>query len=122
MMPLASQSDTNKTMKKSNINFSVELDENNIPEKIQWDATDKGSPGMDETKAISLSLWDPAQKNTMRIDLWTKEMPVEEMKRFHVDCLGGLAQNILNSTGDEFMATQTSALAEKLVEYLKKQP
>ncbi len=90
-------------MKTSEINFRVELDNNNIPEKIWWDATEKPDPGLSETKAISISLWDHVQKNTMRIDLWSKEMPVEEMKRFYIDCLGGLAQSILSSTGDEQM-------------------
>ena len=92
-----------------------------MPEKILWEATDKETPGAEETKSISLSLWDPNQKNTMRIDLWTKDMPIDEMKRFYIDCLGGLAQSVLNSTGDEFMAQETHALTEKLAEYLKKQ-
>ncbi len=108
-------------MKKSTINFTIELDNENVPEKILWEATDKETQGAEETKSISLSLWDPNQKNTMRIDLWTKDMPIEEMKRFYIDSLGGLAQSILNSTGDKFMAEETHALTEKLVEYLKKQ-
>ena len=107
-------------MTKSEIKFTIDLDDNNIPEKISWGATDQGTKIM-ETKAISLSLWDPSQENTMRIDLWTKEMPVEEMKRFTVDCLGGLAQTVLNSTADEFMASEINALCEKLVEHIKKE-
>ncbi|MCA4894282.1 MAG: gliding motility protein GldC [Cytophagales bacterium] len=101
-------------MKTSEINFKVELDNNNIPEKIWWDATEKPDPGLSETKAISISLWDHVQKNTMRIDLWSKEMPVEEMKRFYIDCLGGLAQSILSSTGDEQMCGEINALCERL--------
>ena len=106
-------------MKKSTINFVVELDQNNIPEKIMWEATDKPDPNMSETKAISLALWDERQKNTLRIDLWTKDMPVMEMKRFYIDCLGGLAQSMLNSTGDEHMSNETNALCEKLVKHLQ---
>lgn len=107
-------------MKKSTINFTVELDQNNIPEKIFWDATDKPDPGLSETKSISVALWDHIQKNTLRIDLWAKDMPVEEMKRFHIECLGGIAQSILSSTKDEFMSSEINALCERLVEYLKK--
>jgi gliding motility-associated protein GldC len=55
----------------------------------------------------------------MRIDLWSKDMPVEEMNRFHIDCIGGLAQSILTSTGDEFMASEINALCERLVIHLK---
>jgi len=91
-------------MKKSTINFTIQLDQNNVPEKILWDATDKPEAGLTETKSISINLWDHIQKNTLRIDLWAKDMPVDEMKRFYIDCLGGLAQSMLSSTGDEVMA------------------
>jgi gliding motility-associated protein GldC len=106
-------------MKKSEINFSIELDNNNVPEKIQWDATDKPDPGLSDTKAISVALWDHKQKNTLRIDLWTKDMPVNEMKRFYIECLGGIAQSSLSATGDEFMASEINALCDRLVEHVR---
>lgn len=108
-------------MKKSDINFTIELDDSNVPEKISWNATEKPDGNLSETKAITVSLWDHEQLNTMRIDLWTKEMPVDQMKRFYVDCLGGMAQTILSSTGDEFMANQMNDLCEKLAQYLIKE-
>lgn len=106
-------------MRKSKIEFTIELDAQNIPEKIQWDATDKPDDGISETKAISIALWDQSQKNTMRIDLWTKEMPVDEMKRFYIDCIGGLAQSALTATGDEYLASEMNALCEKLVKHVQ---
>jgi gliding motility-associated protein GldC len=108
-------------MKKSTINFTIHLDQNNVPDKIFWDATDKPEAGLTETKAISIALWDHIQKNTLRIDLWAKDMPVDEMKRFYIDCLGALAQSMLSSTGDEVMANETNALCERLVEHLRKE-
>ncbi|SKC56107.1 gliding motility protein GldC [Ohtaekwangia koreensis] len=106
-------------MKKSTINFSVELDQNNIPDKILWDATDKPDPGVSETKSMSVALWDHKHKNTLRIDLWTKDMPVNEMKRFYVDCIGGLAQSALTATGDEYIASEINALCDRLVKHLQ---
>lgn len=106
-------------MKKSSIQFNIELDSNNVPDRILWDATDKPDPGLAETKAISVALWDHKQKNTLRIDLWTKDMPVLEMKRFYVDCLGGLAQSALTATGDEVIANEINALCEKLVKHIQ---
>jgi gliding motility-associated protein GldC len=108
-------------MRKTTINFTVELDQNNIPEKILWEASDKPDATPTETKSISVSLWDQAQKNTLRIDLWTKDMPVDEMKRFYVDCLGGLGQSLLSATGDEFMANEMHALCDRLVAHLREQ-
>lgn len=109
-------------MKKSEINFTIDLDANNIPQKIQWNASDKPDAAPSETKSISISLWDEKQKNTLRIDLWTNDMPVNEMKRFYIDCLGGLAQSMLSSTGDEYMAGETNALCEKLVQHMINNP
>jgi gliding motility-associated protein GldC len=106
-------------MKKSNISFTIELDQNNVPEKILWDATEKPDPGLTETKSISIALWDHTQKNTLRIDLWAKDMPVEDMKRFHIECLGGVAQSILSATGDDFMANEINALCERLVKHVQ---
>ena len=106
-------------MKKSTIHFTVELDEKNVPERILWDATDKPEPGASETKAISVSLWDHSQKNTLRIDLWSKDMPVDEMKRFYIDCIGGLAQSALTATGDEHIANEINSLCDRLVLHLK---
>ena len=107
-------------MKKSNINFEIELDENSVPEKINWNATD-ATDGTQETKSISISLWDHEERNSMRIDLWTKDMPVTDMKRFYIDCLGGMAQSVLNATGDEFMAQEMNDLCEKMVAHVEKE-
>ncbi len=106
-------------MKTSTIHFTIQLDSSNTPEKIEWDATDKPDAGFSETKAISVALWDPTQKNTMRIDLWTKDMPVEEMKRFYIDCIGGLSQSVLSSTGDEHMAAEMDAVCDRLAKYVR---
>ena len=108
-------------MKKSDINISVELDDQNVPEKIFWEADDMETGGKKESKSMSLSLWDHGTKNTLRIDLWSKDMPVEEMKRFYIDCIGGMAQSILNSTGDEYMSSELNAVCDKFVEHLKKE-
>jgi gliding motility-associated protein GldC len=108
-------------MKKSTIQFSVELDQNNVPERILWDATDKPEDTASETKSISVSLWDSQQKNTMRIDLWTKDMPVDEMKRFYIECVGGIAQSVLSATGDERMAQEINALCDRLVELVRQE-
>lgn len=108
-------------MRESEIKFRIVLDDKSIPEKIYWDATDKEVKGEEETKSMSVNIWDHVNKNTMRIDLWNKEMPVDEMKRFYVDCLGGLAQSMLNSTGDEYMATAMNRLCDKFVKHLEEE-
>ncbi len=102
-------------MKKSEIKFQVELDDKSLPKAITWDASDKEGEGMESTKSISLNVWDNLNHSTLRIDLWTEEMSVVEMKRFYIDILGGMAQTILNSTGDEYMAEEIKELCDRLV-------
>ena len=109
------------TMKKSNINFVVGLDAQNIPDKITWEATDQTTDGPSDTRAISLSIWDHHEKNTLRIDLWTKEMTVEEMKQFCITAIGGLAQTVLNATGDTVMAEEMDQLCNRLVKHVEKE-
>jgi len=69
-------------MKKAEIKLQVELDENNVPENIMWSSTDGNNAEELPAKAMFLALWDSHYKNSMRIDLWTKDMPYDEMKRF----------------------------------------
>jgi gliding motility-associated protein GldC len=70
--------------KVSQIKFLVELDENKIPQKIFWQADDAGFNGFKEAKSMLLSLWDKTELTTLGMDLWTKEMTIEEMNiHFH---------------------------------------
>lgn len=108
-------------MKKSRIHFEVELDDQNVPDKIYWDATDKEDDGINQTRSISISVWDHFQHNTLRIDLWTKEMSVDDQKRFYIDCIGGLAQSMLTATGDEYMAKEMNDLCAKFIDHVQKE-
>ncbi|MEQ9286310.1 MAG: gliding motility protein GldC [Cyclobacteriaceae bacterium] len=108
-------------MKKSNINIEVTLDENSVPQKIQWQADDHPGEDLMESRAVSISIWDPAQHDSLSLDLWTKDMNVDDMKRFYINMFGAASNTILNSTGDEFMAQEVKDLCEKLVEYLRNQ-
>ena len=77
----------------SEIKFEIELDSNRVQEKLFWTAED-GGIAKEEAKAIMLSIWDSKAKETMRIDLWTKDMPVYEMK---IDKKVGEAQRCANA-------------------------
>ncbi|MCC5946753.1 MAG: gliding motility protein GldC [Bernardetiaceae bacterium] len=108
-------------MKQSEIRFSIELDKEKVPEKIFWNATENPSGGLEETQAIAVSVWDPQNQQTLRIDLWTKQMDVIAMKHFSIDTIGGLAKTILSATDDEFMAREMHALCVRLAEHVEKQ-
>ncbi|WP_118195783.1 gliding motility protein GldC [Albibacterium indicum] len=91
-------------MKKAEIKLIVELDEKNVPEHITWESSDSESSEALAAKAMFLALWDPHYKNSMRIDLWTKDMPLDEMKRFFYETLQTLGDTFLRASGGDKMA------------------
>lgn len=83
----------------SDIRIHVELDENRVPEKIQWSAPDGG---VDQAQAdgLMLGVWDSQSKDLLRIDLWTKEMPMDDMKKFIHQSLLSMANTLERATDD----------------------
>jgi gliding motility-associated protein GldC len=89
-----------KNMKKAEIKLTIELDDNNVPENITWESTDTENKEALAVKSMMLALWDHNYKNSLRIDLWTKDMPVDEMKRFFYETLQTMADSFLRATGE----------------------
>jgi gliding motility-associated protein GldC len=102
----------------SEIKFIVELDENRVPEKLSWTAEEGGVEAL-EAKAIMLSIWDSKSKETMRIDLWTKQMPVDEMKLFFHQTLVAMADTFQRATGDEKMTDTMKDFCDYFAEKLE---
>lgn len=86
----------------SEIKFLIDLDENRVPEKLQWTAED-GGVNQQQAKAIMLSIWDSKVQETLRIDLWTKDMPVDEMKKFFHQTLVAMSDTFQRATDDQQM-------------------
>ncbi|WP_445455589.1 gliding motility protein GldC [Flavobacterium sp. HNIBRBA15423] len=102
----------------SEIKFLVELDENRVPEKLTWTAQDGGVDN-EEAKAMMVSLWDAKAQETLRIDLWTKEMPVDEMKLFFHQTLVAMADTFQRATNDEKMAATMKDFCDYFAEKLE---
>lgn len=88
--------------KESDIIIHVTTDENHVPSKIMWTAEDGGIKEQ-EAKAMFLSLWDPNHKEAFRIDLWTRDMPLEEMKVFFYQTLVAMSDTFYQATEDKKM-------------------
>ena len=106
-------------MKKdtSKIEISVNLDENKIPEKIFWTAED-GNINNKESKALFLSVWDSNKKESLRIDLWTKEMPIDEMKVFFHQTLVAMSDTFKRATQDDKMTDTMKDFCDYFAEKL----
>jgi|SRR6185369_5519849 len=106
-------------MKTSEIKFTIALDENKIPEKIQWEASDSGIVGKKNCGAMLLAVWDPKELTTMRIDLWTKDMPVDDMKRFFYETLMSMADTYLRATDDKLNAEEMRKFSQSFAKKME---
>ena len=102
----------------SEIKFTIELDENKIPEKLSWDAEDGGISNED-TKAFLISVWDSNKKETLKMDLWTKDMPLDEMKHFFHQTLLSMSDTFYSATNDEKMTATMRDFCDYFAEKLE---
>lgn len=108
----------NEIVKTSHINFSINLDKDNLPLNIQWEADDADVAGKQDAKSVILALWDGQQQNALRIDLWTKDMNVDEMNLFLFQTIATLADTFERATDNKEVAEEirdfSHALGHKL--------
>ncbi|RQO31710.1 gliding motility protein GldC [Taibaiella sp. KBW10] len=97
-------------MNKHNININVILDNDKMPEHIDWAASGAGSE-TNQAKAVLLSLWDGQEKTAMRIDLWTKRMMVDEMNDFFFQTMMTMADTFVRATRNEELGTEFKEFA-----------
>ncbi len=93
-------------MNKHNININVTLDNEKMPEHIDWNASGSGNAEATQAKAFMLSLWDGQEKTAMRIDLWTKRMMVDEMNDFFFQTMMTMADTFNRATRNEALANE----------------
>ena len=104
--------------KKTKITIDVNLDENNIHEEMRWTAPDGGVSDMD-TKAMLLSFWDSENQETLKMDLWVKEMPVDQMQLFFHQTLVSLSDTFYRATQDEKMTATMKDFCDYFAEKLE---
>lgn len=104
---------SNNTTRKK-ITVTVELDENKLPERIFWEADDAGMMEPRDTKSMMLSFWDRDESNTMRFDLHTKDMYVDEMKDHFLQTLMSMAETYRRATGHNFVLDEMKSFTTQL--------
>lgn len=103
-------------MNKSTIAIELDLDHNKIPEKIRWKASASTAEQAQDAKAVLLSLWDGKDKSALRIDLWTKDMMVDEMADFFYQTIHGMADTLNRSTHQQELANEMKSFAKNFYE------
>lgn len=100
-------------MNQSTIKIDVLLDANKIPEQINWQASDSTADMVQKAKAMCVAFWDGADKSALRIDLWTKDMMVDEMADFYYQMLMSLADTFKRATQQQEMSDDMKRFAKE---------
>ena len=88
---------------KQTLKFEVELDENNLPNSIKM-LEDQAKNSAINLKALMIAAWDAKRKETLRVDIWTKDMPVNDMFILYHQNMMGMATSLEKSTGQDKLA------------------
>ena len=106
-------------MEHSTITIEVKLGEDKIPQQIQWNAKGTTAQDTQQAKAFMLALWDGTEKTALRIDLWTKEMMVDEMADFFYQTLITMADTYNRATHHEDLTSEMKAFAKTFYDKFK---
>lgn len=101
------------------IQIHVELDKEQVPTKISWNADDNVDGGTVPCKAMMLSFWDHNRKDTLKLDLWTRDMTVDEMKIFFHQTLVSMTETLHNATADDRIAGDMSDFCDYFAEKME---
>lgn len=97
---------------QSTISLNVVLDDNKLPDQITWSATQSEIETPTPAKAFLLSLWDGAEASALRIDLWTKNMAIDEMNDFFFQTLMTMADTYTRAVNNETLSNELKAFAK----------
>ena len=106
-------------MQQSTISIDVHLDNDKVPEQITWKADNSSADIAQKAKAMMVSFWDGADKSALRIDLWTKDMMVDEMADFFYQTLMGMADTYNRATHNKEMVDDMKKFAKDFYQKFK---
>ena len=86
------------------IKLKVELDGDNLPTRIEWQATEAKGGGPVPCQSMMLSLWNGEDKTTAAIDLWTKDTTVDDMNLHFYQVFHKMADTYLRATKNSDVA------------------
>lgn len=108
--------------KTSEIKFTIQLDDKKLPKKIEWEASDAGFEGKKQCSSIMISLWDTKEKVTMGIDLWSKDMLIDDMNVHFFQILTKMADTFRRATNNNDVSKMIEDFSKefaKKIELLK---
>jgi len=102
-------------MTESKIAISVYKEADRI-KKISWQADDSPEANAKDAKAMILALWDAQSRTSLRIDLWTQDMTVDDMNDFFFQTFLSMADTYQNATGDKNLMAEIKIFAQQFAD------
>ncbi len=99
-------------MTESNIKIIVQLDADKVPQQISWSASGSIAESPQKAKAMFVAFWDAVDKSAMRIDLWTKDMMVDEMADFFYQTIMSMADTYSRATHQQELGDDMKKFAK----------
>ena len=99
-------------MTTSTITIDVQLDPDKVPQQINWTAEGSTANNPQKAKAMLVAFWDAIDKSALRIDLWTKEMMVDEMADFYYQVFITMADTFKRATNNDVLVSDIKAFAK----------
>ena len=88
------------------------MDDARMVETIKWNASDSTVENAQKAKAMMLSFWDGAEKTALRIDLWTKDMMIDEMADFYYQMFSTMADTFERATRQKELSDDIKTFAQ----------
>ena len=98
-------------MQQSQITIDVHLDADKVPQQISWGASNSNAGETQKAKAMMLAFWDGQEKSALRVDLWTKDMMMDEMGDFFYQTLMTMADTYSRATHQQELVTSLKTFA-----------
>jgi len=89
--------------KKERLTVDVSMDDNLVPETIEWKSSQKNKDS-EKASAALIYFWNAEKNETYNLDLWTKEMSIEEMNKMIFQTLMTLANTYERATNEDQLA------------------
>ena len=100
------------------IKVTVDLDDDSLPTRIEWQATEARDDGPMPCDSLMLSMWDSERKTSAAIELWTKDTTIDDMNLHFYQMFHKMADTYLRATSNAELAKQIQEFGDGFGESL----
>ena len=100
------------TLRTAEIKLTVDLDNDDVPTRIEWEASEGQDNGPVSCKSMMLSVWDSENKTAAAIDLWVRDTTIDDMNLYFYQVFHKMADTYFRATKNTDMAKSIHEFGE----------